>query len=295
MLRKLSVKEKSQLDEIIKEWIDLVTNGTMQVHKKDIEADINWLYKQAKLDVPKLVMAANLEEHKTQVKEAETKNKFKFILQEFGLGYESWLCLYEFLEKIDYTHNKDFMRYVNLMKKGIFSAVFTDKIAFVCKMPLKIRRNDRGQLHSITKPTIHMTNGDDFYFIRGVKFEKELWTKIVQRKMTVKDIATIENMEQRYIAFDLFGPEELFKKAEAKLIDSYESLSKNLNNSVTVELYEMPNLIKDKVVKVLKYKCHSTARPYFSFVPADQMKAQEAMAWKYSRTPEQFALIDIQA
>lgn len=295
MLRKLTVKEKKQLDNIIKEWIDLVTKGTKQVKKSEIVDDINWLYKQAKLPKPTLIMAVNLEDHKTQVKDAEKKNKFKFILQEFGLGYESWLCLYEFLEKIDYTHNTDFMRYVNLMKKGIFSAVFTDKIAFICKMPQKIQRNDREQLHSVTNPTIHMPHGDDYYFIRGVRFEKDLWTRITQRKMTVKDIAKMDNMEQRYIAFDLFGPEELFKKSEAKLIDEYDSVSKNIGNSVKVQLYEMPNLIKDKMVKVLRYTCHSTARPYFSFVPADQTKAQQAMAWKYSRTPEEFAKIDIQA
>jgi len=295
MLRNLTDKEKKQLDNIIKEWIDLVTKGTKQVNLKDIQEDVNWLYEQAKLKKPKIVMAKNLEDHKKQVKDAEKGDKFKFILQEFGLGYESWLCLYEFLEKINYTHNTDFMRYVNLMKKGIFSAVFTDKMAFICKMPLRIRRNESEQLHSVSQPTIHMPNGDDYYFIRGVRFDKKLWTKITSRKMTVRDVAKIENMEQRYIAFDLFGPEELFKKSESKLIDEYESVAKNLGNSVQVKLYEMPNLIKDKMVKVLRYTCHSTARPYFSFVPAEQTKAQEAMAWKFSRTPEEFAKIDIQA
>jgi len=103
-------------------------------------------------------------------------------------------------------------------------------------------------------------------------------------------------MEQRYIAFEMFGPDKLMKEMGGKLIDTYKSKSENLDNTVDVELYELPKMINDTTsVKCLKYKCHSTSRPYTSFVPPEMKTAKEAMAWKFSMTPEEFGKVDIQS
>ena len=118
MLTKLTKEQEQLLDKIIKQWIELITKGTVTFTKESIRPDIDWLYKEAKLDPPTIIVANNLTQHKKQVKDAQKKHEFKFVQQEFGLGYESWLCLYEFLEKIDYTHNERYMKYVKNIKKG---------------------------------------------------------------------------------------------------------------------------------------------------------------------------------
>jgi len=295
MLTELTKPQEKQLDGIIKNWIELITSGNLKVEVKDIKKDIDWLYKEANLKSPIIVMAENLAKHKKQVTDAQKKHTFKFVQQEFGLGFESWLCLYEFLEKINYTHNDKYMRYTDLMKKGIFSAVFTDTHAFICQLPDKIRFNDDERLHSVGKPAIEMPNKDNYYFIKGTKFDKKLWDKISKRTLTGKDLLKIKNMEQRYIAFEMYGPEKLLKEYKSKKIDSYNSKSKNLDKSVNVELHEIEGIIENKAVRMLTYKCHSTDRPYFSFVPPETKSAIDGLAWKFGVTPEEYAKVEIQS
>ena len=295
MLTELTKPQEKQLDGIIKDWIKLITSGELKVKEKDIRKDIDWLYKEANLFPPKIIVAENLAKHKKQVTDAQKKHTFKFVQQEFGLGFESWLCLYEFLEEIKYTHNDKYMRYTDLMKKGIFSAVFTDTHAFICQLPDKIRFNDDERLHSIQRPAIQMPNGDNYYFIKGTKFDEALWKKLSKRTLTGKDLMKIKNMEQRYIAFEMYGPEKLLKEYKSKLLDSFDSKSKNLGNSIKIELHEITDLIENTPVRMLTYKCHSTARPYFSFVPPETKTALDGMAWKFNTTPEEYAKIDIQS
>jgi len=297
MLTKLTKPQEKLLDETIKEWIGLITKGEIRFSRENIRTDINWLYNEAKLKPPKILVTDSLEAHKKQVQDSQKKHKFEFVQQEFGLGYESWLCLYEFLEKIKYTHNDKFMRYVNMMKKGIFSAVFTDTHAFLCTLPKNIHFNDNEQLHSVMKPAIEMLKGKNYYFIKGVRFDKILWEKITKRTLTVTEVLKLKNMEQRYIALDMFGPDEVVKQTKATLIDVYKSTSENLKKDTEIELWEIPKgqLIENRSVKMLKYKDPSTGRPYFSYVTADIMTAKDGMAWKFQITPEQYSSLKQQA
>lgn len=295
MLTELTKPQEKKLDGIIKDWIELITSGKLKVTEEDIRKDIDWLYKEANLSPPKVIMAKTLTQHKRQVKDAQKKYKFKFVQQEFGLGFESWLCLYEFLEDIKYTHNDKYMRYTELMKKGIFSAVFTDTHAFICQLPDRIRFNDSERLHSILKPAIQMPNGDNYYFIKGTKFDEKLWKKLSKRTLTGKELMQIKNMEQRYIAFEMYGPEKLLKEYSSKKLDSYDSTSKNIGKTVKIELHEINDLIDNTPVKMLTYSCHSTDRPYFSFVPPEIKTALDGLAWKFQVTPEEYAKIDTQS
>jgi len=295
MLTKLTKPQEKLLDGTIKEWIDLITKRKATFTRESIRSDIDWLYKEANLKSPKIIVTDSLESHKKQVLTAQKKHNFEFVQQEFGLGYESWLCLYEFLEKIKYTHNAKFMRYVKMMKKGIFSAVFTNTHAFLCTLPNNIRFNENEQLHSVLKPAIEMLDGENFYFIKGVRFDKTLWNKITKRTMEPKDIMKLKNIEQRYIAFDMFGPEELIKKCNAVEIDIYKTYSENLDKTTEIKLYTIKGIIEGREIRLLTYSDPSTERPYFSFVPPEQKTAKEAMAWKFQMKVEDYEKLVIQA
>ena len=61
------------------------------------------------------------------------------------------------------------------------------------------------------------------------------------------------------------------------------------------ELYVLrDNLISGRSIKLLKYKCPSTDRIYFSFVPDDMNFAVNAMAWKFHLTPKEYDNLDIE-
>ena len=57
---------------------------------------------------------------------------------------------------------------------------------------------------------------------------------------------------------------------------------------------EIPNLRPSKA-RFLKYTCPSTGRVYTSFVLNIFDDADEAMAWKLSITPRDYALLKIEA
>ncbi len=187
------------------------------------------------------------------------------------------------------------MRYVKMMKKGIFSAVFTNTHAFLCTLPNNIRFNENEQLHSVLKPAIEMLDGENFYFIKGVRFDKVLWKKITSKTMEPKDIMKLKNIEQRYIAFDMFGCEELLTKCNAVEIDIYKTYSQNLDKTTEIKLHSIKGVIEGREIKLLTYSDPSTERPYFSFVPPETKTAKEAMAWKFQMKEEDYEKLVIQA
>jgi len=140
-----------------------------------------------------------------------------------------------------------------------------------------------------------MLDGENFYFIKGVRFDKTLWKKITSRTMEPKDIMKLKNIEQRYIAFDMFGPEELIKKCNAVEVDIYKTYSENLDKTTEIKLYTIKGIIEGREIKLLTYSDPSTERPYFSFVPPEQKTAKEAMAWKFQMKVEDYEKLVIQA
>ena len=54
------------------------------------------------------------------------------------------------------------------------------------------------------------------------------------------------------------------------------------------ELYSIDSIIPGRTLKILKYKDASTSQPYISFVPNYMEKADEAMAWKFSLSENEY-------
>lgn len=90
------------------------------------------------------------------------------------------------------------------------------------------------------------------------------WVDIANRATTytVKDILTIENIEQRMAALRIFGADKLVQEAGAQLLD--KSTRGN-------ELYVIPRSrgLFDEDAYFLKYQCVSTGRIYVSGIPPE--------------------------
>jgi uncharacterized protein DUF6745 len=209
-----------------------------------------------------------------------------FIEQWHGLAYESWLSFIDYIREIGIEVGAEFEHWARLMTKGIWSIVFFDKVVFICKTPTKVLKEQNGRLHSTTEAAVQWMDGMNDYFIHGVGFDRNLWSKVIKKELSSKEILQLRNIEQRCIASSMYDPELLLALLEARLINKSERGN---------ELYGISNIIPDRIVKYLKYTDPSTGRVYVCPVPFEMKKADQAMAWKFQLTPAEYKLLRVEA
>lgn len=207
-----------------------------------------------------------------------------------GLGSMNATIQYEIVNEIHKeSHHDTFRQNRNIPKavidfqEQVWLSYNTEKVQFIKQNPI-FNFDSEYRLHSLSKPAIEL-NGKQVYAIKNVVMEKELWTSIVNKRLSVKEILQLKNIEHRMAAFEVHGSDELLK--HAKMIDR----SRRGN-----ELYligEDHGWRKDLVL--LKYTCPSTARVYTSFVPDHINSADQAMAWKFNMTEKEYSELRIEA
>src|SRR3990167_5649841 len=74
--------------------------------------------------------------------------------------------------------------------------VFVGNVLFICEKP-QVLWDAEGRLHSERHPAIGWKDDTGFYYLHGVRFEKDLWEKVISGKMLFKEIVGIENTEHR--------------------------------------------------------------------------------------------------
>ena len=88
--------------------------------------------------------------------------------------------------------------------------VFLGNIVLICEKPVCLWENRL--LHSEVKPAINWKDDTGIYFLKGVKFEKDLWQKIVSKTIPFKEAIKLENTEQRIVAIQYLGGKRLEKE-----------------------------------------------------------------------------------
>ena len=156
----------------------------------------------------------------------------------------------------------------------------------VCARPTKINRDLRGQLHSDTEMAISYPDGWGIYALHGVRFPKDLWEKVVSRKMSFKEVSEIKDIDQRTQAMNYCPPREFLEK-EGKLLD--KSTRGN-------ELWLIPKSARLFRIDAyfLLYKDISTSRLYLKGVPPDigkEKNADLAQGWSHNLTLVEYNLL----
>ncbi len=119
--------------------------------------------------------------------------------------------------------------------------VFIGNIIFICEKP-QIIWNANGVIHSETKQAISWKDETGFYYLNGVKFEKDLWQQVMTGKMSFSEILKIENTEQRLQAMR-YNPKALLKE-NPKLISKTERGNELyvIENSEVNKIYDEPKV-----------------------------------------------------
>ncbi len=184
-------------------------------------------------------------------------------------------------DKLPNKNDFKYLAYCDLLIKaneaGLGYMVEHEDILYCVPTPL-VLIDAQNRFHSLEKPSIRWKGGAEFYYIHGANFDKGLWEKIVNKKLEALEILKLSNIEQRYIALKLFGASNLLKELKGELLDK-----SNRN-----ELYGLKNIIPDKILKLLKYRCPSTGREYVKFVPYEFENADVAQAWSFGISEEEY-------
>src|SRR3990167_456175 len=201
--------------------------------------------------------------------------------------YYSWGSWYDFGKFIGVKFDEDKLTKFNDIIQNCPVVVFVGNLIFVCENPTILWAN--GRLHSDTKAAISWKDNTEIYYLHGVKFDKELWQKVVSLKMTFKEIMAIENMEQRMVALK-YHPDTLIKSEHSKLIDTWT----NPRTKDDIELYEVSGIF-NRTQYFASYKDQSTERMYVSAIDPDAKEfnktALSAMAWKFSLQEKEYKSI----
>jgi len=178
-----------------------------------------------------------------------------------------------------------------------------------CLAKPKVRVDDVYRPHSTNSPSISW-KWTKIHCLHGVYFDEKLFYEIVNRKLDGKKIISLTNMEQRRVAMDIYGIEKLMESLDKKLIDKSsrgnELYRINLgysSNSIQISrrMSEWAPATEQITGLVLKYSCPSTGRIYFSGIPEfndneQRIKsADQAMAWKFGLSEEEYSRLTIEA
>lgn len=308
--------EQTELIEVVKnKWLDAVFKEP-KVNKEAIDSFIKQIYRIAELQEPEVLIfpsplaaqiAANLlidgqdtPENRRTVEELsagnlkEVKNKILESSQPAPFNWHTtsyfgdvsdfaWAACVDFWKQIGVEFDIEALAYVeNLFEARPLLSICHERICFVSLLPTSIKRDSEQRLHSLEGPAMEFSDGYKLFYIDGVFFTPQLHKQIKEKSLPVKEMLSLENIEQRMIALKYIGVESLLESDSCKLVDS----SPRGN-----ELFKIEGVFPETAY-YLRYKDPSTDRVYMSGVDpavAINHNADEAMSWKLSLTAEEYA------
>ena len=284
MLEKLTPEQEALMPVIRDKWIKW---GTQETNKDVaiIQKNMQTLYEMANLkSVPVIVCDTQqdfIDEVCLFVKQDSVWGSVgDSVWNSVGAYY--WaddLSCYDYFVQIKAIKKiAEVEKYIDLLADTSLGFV-TDKICIVLCKP-KVRLNTRGFLHSDEFPSVEWKDGKHSqYHLNGVKFDKELWEKVVSRKMPFADILKIKDIDQRTQAMRYGDINAFLEHVKAKKLDTFQKFTVN-GGVVDYALYEIPaGDVFTETAYYAVYNCPSTAKVYMSGVPKST-SIKESMAWK---------------
>ena len=150
-------------------------------------------------------------------------------------------------------------KYLGFLRSGAFYCLFFDKKAFVMSCPSRVGQDERKRLHSVIGPALAFKDGTEIYKIHGIDFEKKLWQEVVSGKMPVEKILSIENTEQRRVAYEIMDKSRMKELKDYKVLDEV----KDDGYGYPMKVVEFKVRQFDESLRYLNCHCSTTGREYF--------------------------------
>jgi hypothetical protein len=307
MITSITKEQEVQIPVYIKKWVDLASKKIDRSKIKDIFKKI---YKEDKvvvigesfqntIDLIRVATEGKKLEYDSQLHlqlHSQLESQLDLQLYSKNLKYSyyisyylyDWAGYYDYADKMGVEFDKNSLKQYFDILLNIPICIFIGNVIFVCEKP-QCSWNNR-LFHSDIKPAIGWEDGTGFYFLNGVRFEKDLWEKVVSRKMSFKEVVEIQDIDQRTQAMAYCPPRE-FLENRGKLLDK----SKKGN-----ELWLIPQ--SEGLFRIdayfLYYKCCSTGKEYLSGVDpkvGEKKDSDLAMSWKFSITLMEYQSLKAEA
>lgn len=313
MLEKLTSDQEKLLAQTRDKWINLALHSAKDVTLDEVNDGIKWLYGLISLPKPRIVICEGYVSQKLAmnaylngeqfaitpgmasmtaqevIKHAEKTSGKQFQLIEHGHGlgwWSGWLAFYDFFEQIGIAKHESFDRWKNLLSAGIWCMGLFDDTVFICKLPTKVIKAERGGLHSLNEAAVQWRDGFDNYAIDRVMFDFTLWQAIRHRNISAQDIMKLQNIEQRTVVMRHVGYENVLKDLKTKTLDICKFTHPRTNRPMEYEVLET-NLADDNetMARFVKLIDFSTDRVMFIRVdPRTNLTrtCKGAIAWTFN-------------
>jgi hypothetical protein len=255
------------------------------------EEGINWMYEMAGLARPIVIyeispMAA---QRKANVLANPKKDLVYYSFCYYGsIWSAAFLSYYDFFEKIGVKNMEKLEPLKKILRSGVYDQIQFDTTCIACERPVTICRDNDHNLHSEKTAAISWRDGWEIYFLSGVRFEKDLWDKITQKKISAKEILKLKNIAQRMAGLKCYGIENLIHDTGAVAMD----ISPRGNF-----LYKIDGVFH-QTEYFLRYTCPSTGRVYMKATQPNEINkwiaekknrlADRAMAIRHNMTLDQY-------
>jgi len=178
-----------------------------------------------------------------------------------------------------------------------------EEFCIVSDFPEILKINERNQPHNESGPSHRWRDGFEIYFLNGVKFEKELYWKVVKTQseggLSFADRMKIEDADQRTQAINpkFCDISSFITEAKGELLDEVNKFDIE-GNPVNYKLYKfLAGEIFIEDAYYCYFDCPSTGKKHLEGVERCNTVA-EAMAWSMSNpdigavvTPEKWKLL----
>jgi len=144
--------------------------------------------------------------------------------------------------------------------------------------------DEQGRPHSTKKPAIYWKGGEKLYYLRGVKLEKEWWSKIVNDELKPEEVFAIDNLEHRQVAY------EFMDKTKMKSLKDYKVLDEVKDDGYGYPMKIISFSVKE-VLQPLKYLncfCPSTGREYYIGTNKDTCNEAKAASFGFKADEIEF-------
>ena len=220
MITKITKEQQAKIPKYVKKWIDLASQPIDRDKSKSV---IKTVYNEDKTVIfgESLENIINLILFVTNGKKLEQDSQLYSQNIKWN-NYSSyylydWAGYYDFAKMMGVEFNEDKLKQFNDILLNIPIIVFVGNILFICEKPKCEWENNL--LHSIVKPAVNWADGTGIFFLEGIKFEKDLWEKIVNKTIPAKELLTLPNQDQKVVALKTYGWKRLLDELKPKILD----------------------------------------------------------------------------
>lgn len=153
---------------------------------------------------------------------------------------------------------QDLILQFELYKAGVFSYHKPkDKPALVLRIP--DYRTMNGKLHSEKYPALSWDD-EKQYWLRGVRFNFELWQSIINETIKPEEIFKIDNAEQKTVAMSVYGYENMLRNMDVNVKDTMDLKIKGEDKQYQVIEADLGDEADGIPARFIKVVCHSTLK-----------------------------------